>query len=231
MSFRGLGGGLPKSTWDVGKNRQVWPPPASTGQKALEGSDDARPGLRACHVTERSIPIPTLKLTKPETGALFANLAKGAEQHLSNDPVVTFAGRSLPLAELLGRLHAYADLQTRVEQRRAAYETALEEQNAKQAESHELMVSFVDFVRSVFGNKADVLNDFGLAPLGARKTPTVEEKLAAVVKREATRQARHTMGPKARLAIHGNVEGVTVTPVVEPAPEAPAPGKEVTAKP
>ena len=35
-----------------------------------------------------------------------------------------------------------------------------------------------------------------------------------MAKGEATREARHTMGPKEKLAIHGDVTGVTVTPIV-----------------
>ena len=57
--------------------------------------------------------------------------------------------------------------------------------------------------------------------------PTVEEMATAVAKREATRKARDTMGPKAKLAIHGDVTGVTVTPITAPA-AAPPPAQPVS---
>jgi hypothetical protein len=67
-----------------------------------------------------------------------------------------------------------------------------------------------------------VLADFGIS-LKQRGPLTVEEKTAAVAKRAATRAARHTMGPKQKLEVKGDVTGVVVTPVKAPDPTVPAP--------
>ncbi|HEY8038591.1 MAG TPA: hypothetical protein VIF15_02305, partial [Polyangiaceae bacterium] len=74
-----------------------------------------------------------------------------------------------------------------------------------------------------FGTQADVLADFGMTPRKAATPLTVEQKAAAAAKRKATRAARGTKGPKAKLGIHGAVTGVVVIPVVAPPPVVQAP--------
>jgi hypothetical protein len=77
------------------------------------------------------------------------------------------------------------------------------------------------WVRASFGTAAPILADFGLQLPKARTPLTTEAKTAAVAKRNATRQARGTTGPKKRLAVKGDVTGVVVTPVTTPAPASP----------
>jgi hypothetical protein len=82
------------------------------------------------------------------------------------------------------------------------------------------MSAFESFVKGAFGSSPDVLADFGIT----RKSPapiTLEAKAAAAAKRASTRAARHTMGPKQKLAVVGDVTGVVVTPVRAPAPSVP----------
>jgi len=82
------------------------------------------------------------------------------------------------------------------------------------------MLAFVAFVKATFSKSPDVLVDFGLAPKQAATPLTVEQKAARVAKGKATRQARGTMGKKKKLAVHGDVTGVVVTPVTASAPVA-----------
>jgi len=77
-------------------------------------------------------------------------------------------------------------------------------------------------VRGSFGNQPDVLADFGLEPEKTATPLTVEQKAAAQGKAKATREARGTVGKKAKLKITGNVTGVLVTPVTTAAPTQPA---------
>jgi hypothetical protein len=88
------------------------------------------------------------------------------------------------------------------------------------------MDTVVAYVRTAFGNQADVLVDFGLTPKKARTPLTVEQKAAAAAKREATRAARGTKSTKAKKGIKGTVTGVEITPIVaepaKPATQAPA---------
>jgi hypothetical protein len=58
------------------------------------------------------------------------------------------------------------------------------------------------YVMNAFGKTSPQLADFGFAPPKVA-TLTAEQKQAAVLKREATRKARGTVGPKAKLAVTG----------------------------
>ena len=73
---------------------------------------------------------------------------------------------------------------------------------------------FEKVVRSTFGNSADVLADFGLAPFKVPVTKTAEEKAVAAAKRVATRKARGTMSSKQKKEIKGSITAkLVVTPV------------------
>jgi hypothetical protein len=68
----------------------------------------------------------------------------------------------------------------------------------------------IDFVEASLGRDPTLLADFGEQPV-ARKTPSAADKAAAVLKREATRAARHTAGPVQKKAVKG-----TATPPAQP---------------
>jgi hypothetical protein len=69
---------------------------------------------------------------------------------------------------------------------------------------------------ATFGNAADTLALFGLEPRKAPAPRTAAEKTAAAAKAEATRKARGTTSKKQKLAVSGNVTGITVTPITAP---------------
>jgi hypothetical protein len=75
---------------------------------------------------------------------------------------------------------------------------------------------FRHVVRNLFGNQADALADFGLVPPKVPTPPTVETKASAVAKRNATRQARHTMGKTQKAKIKGSVP---TPPAIPPTPK------------
>jgi hypothetical protein len=139
---------------------------------------------------------------------------------LATRPHVEFEGVVRTPAEIVAGLQQLVTLRADTEAAKATYEKAVASENAARPALLELMSGLVEFVRTTFGNDAPTLNAFGLAPKKKRAPQTVEEKAAAVAKREATRAARHTMGPKAKLAVKGNVVGVEVTPMIEPPPQA-----------
>ena len=74
-----------------------------------------------------------------------------------------------------------------------------------------------DLLIAQFGNATQTLADFGLAPHKTRTPLTVEQLAAAKAKRDATRAARGTEGPKAKLAIKGTTTAPAVTPPAAPA--------------
>ena len=73
-----------------------------------------------------------------------------------------------------------------------------------------------------YGNDANaILNDFGMATPKSTGAKTVQVKAEAVLKRAATRAARHTMGKVQRKAVTGTVVAAPATaPVATPAAPA-----------
>lgn len=149
---------------------------------------------------------------------LAASLAAGAQKHFPAGSSLTVGGALLTLVQINAQLTGFAALRTAVETARAALQAKIAAETAQTAAIRALISAFVTLVRGTFGNQPDVLADFGLKPVKAKTPLTVEQKAAAVAKREATRAARGTKGSKAKQAIKGNVTGVVVTPVTTPQP-------------
>jgi hypothetical protein len=95
-----------------------------------------------------------------------------------------------------------------------------------------------------YASSDHILADFGLAPRKARRELTAVEKLERVARAKATRDARHTVGPRQKAKIHGQTDVTVVvatgssantgggtsassggapTPSPAPVPPAPAP--------
>ena len=84
------------------------------------------------------------------------------------------------------------------------------------------MKAYKRFILATFGDDPEILADFGLEPPKVPKPLSGEERVAATTKADATRKARGTAGKKQKLAIQGDVTGVTVTPVTGPDDAPPA---------
>jgi hypothetical protein len=106
-----------------------------------------------------------------------------------------------------------------VETAQAAASARVAAENAQAAFLIAVMAAFEGFVRVSFGNQADALGDFGLAPPKARVPLTAEQKAIATAKRNATRAARGITTKKVRNSVKGNVTAkLVVTPNTPPAP-------------
>jgi hypothetical protein len=163
--------------------------------------------------------MPTGKGTKADRARL---LIAGIAKHFANAPSMAFGSATLTPAQLTTSLQALVDLRAGVEGAKATATAKVAAEKAQAPALIALMGEFVAFVKATFSNSPDVLADFGLQPKKARAPLTVEQKAAAAAKRKATRAARHTQGPKAKLAVKGNVTGVNVTPVTTPDPQGPS---------
>jgi pyruvate/2-oxoglutarate dehydrogenase complex dihydrolipoamide acyltransferase (E2) component len=76
-----------------------------------------------------------------------------------------------------------------------------------------LMRDYKRFVFATFSTAAQQLADFGLPPPKARKPLDSQQRSVAAAKLRATRKARGTTSKKQKLAVKGDVTGVTVTPI------------------
>ena len=139
----------------------------------------------------------------------------------------TIAGVQYTSAQLTTALQVVVTLFTDVDAAEAAYKAALAAETAQAPPILALVQATKAYVRATVGNQQDVLVDYGMVP---RKIPaplTVAEKAAAVVKRDATRKARNTMGSKQKKAVTGATTPAvtpTVATPVNPPVATPVPG-------
>ena len=157
--------------------------------------------------------------------ARVKNLIAGANQHLSGVANVTLNNVLYTLAAILALLQSYVDLFDGVQAAKATYLDTLKSQRIQAPVLRLIVAAFVAYVRASFGSSPEVLNDFGLKPHKAKTPPTAEQKVKAADKARATRAARHTLGKRQKLAIHGQAPGAAAggAPAPAPAGASPAP--------
>ena len=171
------------------------------------------------------------KLTHEEEVTRATNLAAGVAKRLSGWTSVLFDNSAETLAEIEDKLMGFVRDRAAVLVAKAVYEAAIAKADASQAVIVPYMGRFTAYVRATYGNAMEILVDFGIAPTKARTPLTAEQKVAANAKREATRKARGVMGSRQRLQVHGDVTGVQITPVTEPAPRGEVARAQATRSP
>jgi hypothetical protein len=140
-------------------------------------------------------------------------LADGTTKHLDVAEKVRLDGQVLARDDVAAKLRALGALRDDVDAADATTKTKLEAERSQGPALRAFMAAYVALVKLAFGNRPDILADFGLSPRKAPAPLTAEQKAAAVAKRAATRAARGTKGPRQKAAIKGNVTGVVVTPI------------------
>jgi hypothetical protein len=128
-------------------------------------------------------------------------------------------------ASLTALVQSRIDAANAVATAKAAWQHAAATYTAVNTQVSVVVHDLKQFVIGAFGTTSPKLADFGFVPRTV--TPlTVEQKAAAAAKRAATRKARGTTGPKAKLAITGTVPA-TASATTAPATTA-APGQAPT---
>jgi hypothetical protein len=150
--------------------------------------------------------------TKGTVVALAEKLIAGTSKHLASLPQIKLAGGSFTPSQITARLQELVSLRSDVDAAKASTKAKLAVEKANMPALRILMDALVAYVKVAYGTEPDVLADFGVHPK-ARTPLTVEAKTAAVAKRNATRAARHTTGPKQKKSVKGAVTGIVVTPV------------------
>ncbi len=117
------------------------------------------------------------------------NLIAGIVKHMGKSGTATIGNKKYKGSDLVAILQARIDAFDLVKQTRTAWRKATAEKDAKMAETNDLVAVVRAYFLAVYGDAADILEDFGLAPR-PRKTSTVKTKYAAVTKAEATRARR-----------------------------------------
>ena len=157
-------------------------------------------------------------LTKAAALAKLQALITGLQKHFPNAQF-TFGNATVTTASIIEVLQDLADAYPVVAAAQANATDAVADLRAKQAKAAPVIRDLVAYLRVTFRNATAQLGDFGVQAK-ARTPVAAEKRVAATAKAKATRIARGTTSKKQKLAIHGDVTGVQVTPITPSGPAA-----------
>ncbi len=160
---------------------------------------------------------------KTEKATRVGQLIAGTRKHFTNvNQSITIAGASTTVGAALTELQAVVDNRAAVVAAQAAARTAVATETAATPALNAFVTAFIAFIKLQLGTTPAILADFGIPTPKVRTPMTAEQKAVAAAKREATRKARGTTGPKAKKAVKGNITAqLVVTPAAGGA-QAPA---------
>jgi hypothetical protein len=161
----------------------------------------------------------TPKKNRTEETVALQKLHDGLVKHGQAIPSLVIAGVPVTTADAEARLQARIDAGKAVQATRGTWQNAVKLDKDGQLQSKSFLSGLKQTLLVVFAGQIDVLTDFGLTP---RKPAVVspEKKAAAVAKAKATREMRHTMGPKQKAQIKAPTAAPTPAPAAAPATPA-----------
>jgi hypothetical protein len=162
------------------------------------------------------------RASKASTLARVQALIAGTQKQFPKGQL-SFGGTTYTPAAIVKLLTQLLNAITSLNAAQASAKKSLLAKQGVAAQVGPFITAYQRFVLSTFGNDPETLADFGLEPPKAPKPLSGEDRVAATAKADATRKARGTTGKKEKLAIQGNVTGVTVTPVTSSADAPPPP--------
>jgi hypothetical protein len=171
----------------------------------------------------------SLKLTKAAALAQVQALIAGTTKHFPTGSF-TIGNTTYTSASLVTVLQGLANAMSARDAAEKGAKDASTAAETAHTQVGPIVTAYKRIVVAAFASATQTLADFGLTPPKARTPLTTEQLAARKAKAAATRAARGTTSKKQKLAVKGNVTGVTVTPVTAPtvAPQTAAPGSPVT---
>jgi hypothetical protein len=167
-------------------------------------------------------------LNRTETQAQDMQILAGIKKDLPTLSNLPLAGTTYSMVTLTALLESRIDAASAVRVARAIYAQAIDAYQAVNTKVIPVVRGLRQYLINANGPTATHLADFGFVP-SKRATSTPEQKVAAVAKRAATRKARGTVGPKARLAITGETAKLAALQSQASGATAPAPTPAATA--
>jgi hypothetical protein len=143
----------------------------------------------------------------------------GLNQFFAKNAKLTFGSESMLPAAISAVFQARIVSAKAALRAKAAATAAVAADRSERAQTAKFALTFRRFVQVTFANSPDTLAAFNLTAPKAGKA-TVATKAEAQVKGKATREARGTKGPKAKLEITGAT--ASEAPAGSTAPQAPA---------
>jgi hypothetical protein len=181
--------------------------------------------------------------TKPNRAtkqAQDAQIIVGIKKDLQNVTSIPLDGDTYTPTSLAAFVQSRIDAADKVATTKAAWLDAAKQYDAVDTKATAVLGGFKQYVMNVVGKTSPLLADFGFSP---RKVTvqTPEQKQQAVEKRAATRAARGTKGPVAKLSVTGETVKLaaleaaaarnTAPAAAPPATPAPAPAPAAASAP
>ena len=139
-------------------------------------------------------------INRASVHARFTQVLAGIAKHITDS--VTWGGITYTTTTMGAPFQAWFTAVARLALAKAAYHAAVLAEQGAYEEAQRVWVLLQGWARVTFVGDTAALADFGFA---ARKftKPSPAVEAAAIAKRKATREARHTMGPQAKLSVTG----------------------------
>jgi hypothetical protein len=138
-------------------------------------------------------------------------LIAGVQKFLASYPSLSVDGQTMTPTAIVQFLQDRINASQAAQAAEAARTAALKDESDVRAKTTAPRQSLRQMVQGMYSGSPDDLAVFGLKPKKA-SSETATTRAAAAVKAKATRKARGTLGPKAKLAITGSSTPVTPTP-------------------
>jgi hypothetical protein len=153
------------------------------------------------------------------------NLLGGVKKHIAKADHLVIDGEKFGAAEISSLLQGRIDTAVTVTAAHAAWRAAALEGQKSEVTTRKTVSAIRQTLLIMFASKPDVLKDFGLSPRRATRALTAVETVQKTEKAKATRKARHTLGPRQKAKVKGNMNGEAVaTATPEPLASPPANG-------
>ena len=136
------------------------------------------------------------------TQARDGQVIAGIEKNLQNVPSLQLEGETYTPTSLTALIESRIKAAQAVDVAKASWLDAVKTYEAIDAKVTPAMRGLRQYAFNAYGRTSPKLADFGFRP-PATATQTTEQKQTAVQKRRATRAARGTTGPKAKLKVTG----------------------------
>jgi hypothetical protein len=171
-------------------------------------------------VNERTVNIMSQIKNKNIRATQVKQLVLGIQKHYPNgSQLIPVGGASFTVTALTQLMQDFVDHRAAVETAKATVKAKVETERTQAPSQLAVIRAFETIVRGTYGNSADILADFGLAPRKVPSAMTAEQKAVAAAKRDATRAARHTMGKNQKRSVKGAINAsLVVTPAAGPSP-------------
>jgi hypothetical protein len=153
-------------------------------------------------------------------------LIAGTTKHNPNGSF-TIGSTTYTASSLIQVLQSLVNAMTSRDAAQAGAKDAVAAERVTQKQVEPILQAYKRLVLVTYAGATQTLADFGLTPPKARAPLTTEQRAVRAAKVKATRAARGTTSKKQKLAIKGNVTGVTVTPITAPT-ATPTPAAPVT---